>query len=77
MAQLTVRDHMRFRSRSRPGSTSGRGTPRLSSFFDELPTTYYARLNALLDHPEPLAAYPMTVRRLLRLRDARRQLRSA
>lgn len=41
------------------------------------PTVYYARLNRLLDRPEAMAADPMTVRRLQRLRDARRAQRSA
>jgi hypothetical protein len=44
--------------------------------FDISPTVYYARLNALIDRPEALAADPMTVRRLQRLRDARRHQRS-
>jgi hypothetical protein len=40
-------------------------------------TRYYQQLNALLDHPEALAHDPMTVRRLRRLREGRRQARSA
>lgn len=35
-------------------------------------TRYYQELNALIERPEALAAYPMTVRRLRRLRAARR-----
>lgn len=38
---------------------------------------YYQRLNALLTRPEALAYAPMTVKRLVRLRDARRSNRSA
>lgn len=45
--------------------------------FDISPTAYYSRLNQLLDRPEALAADPMTVRRLQRLREQRRQQRSA
>jgi hypothetical protein len=45
--------------------------------FDISPTVYYARLNRLIDRPEALAADPMTVRRLQRLREQRRQQRSA
>ena len=45
--------------------------------FDISPTVYYARLGRLLDKPEAMAADPMTVRRLQRLRDARRAQRSA
>jgi len=44
--------------------------------FDISPTIYYARLNALLDRPQAMTADPMTVRRLQRLRDARRRQRS-
>lgn len=40
-------------------------------------TRYYQQLHALLDRPEAMQHDPMTVRRLLRLRDARRQARSA
>ena len=40
-------------------------------------TTYYARLDALIDRDGALAADPMTVRRLRRLRSARRNQRSA
>jgi len=37
---------------------------------------YYARLGALLDDPDALAYAPATVRRLVRLRDRRRAVRS-
>lgn len=40
-------------------------------------TAYYARLNRLLDDPEAVAADPLTVKRLQRLRDVRRAQRSA
>jgi hypothetical protein len=40
-------------------------------------TVYYARLNRLIDRPEALAADPMLVRRLQRLREQRRHQRSA
>lgn len=39
-------------------------------------TVYYSRLNALIDRPEAMAEDPMTVRRLQRLRDARRAQRT-
>lgn len=41
------------------------------------PVVHYQRLNALLDRPEALEHDPLLVRRLLRLRDARRRQRSA
>jgi hypothetical protein len=40
-------------------------------------TIYYAGLNRLIDRPEALAADPMLVRRLQRIRDTRRRQRSA
>lgn len=45
--------------------------------FGLTPTRYFQVLNALIDRPEALAADPLTVKRLLRLRDARRAQRSA
>ncbi|MBT2385471.1 DUF3263 domain-containing protein [Streptomyces sp. ISL-11] len=39
------------------------------------PTRYYQLLNALLDDPRALAHDPVTVNRLRRLRDARRERR--
>jgi Protein of unknown function (DUF3263) len=41
------------------------------------PARYYQRLNRLIDRPEALAFDPMLVRRLRRLRDARREVRFA
>ena len=45
--------------------------------FDMSATRYYQVLNALLDRPEALAADPMLVKRLRRLRTARQRARSA
>lgn len=45
--------------------------------FDISATTYYARLNHIIDKPEALAADPMLVRRLRRLRSARQRQRSS
>lgn len=39
-------------------------------------TVYYALLNALIDRPEALAAEPLLVRRLRRLREGRRWVRT-
>ena len=39
-------------------------------------TTYYARVNRLLDDPAALAAEPVLVNRLRRLREQRRRARS-
>lgn len=40
-------------------------------------TRYYMKLNALINRPEAMAADPMLVRRLIRLRDQRRAVRSS
>ena len=45
--------------------------------FNESPTRYYQRLNHLIETPAALVHDPMLVRRLRRLRDARRRQRSA
>jgi hypothetical protein len=45
--------------------------------FDMSATRYYQVLNALLDRPEALAADPMLVKRLRRLRATRARQRSA
>jgi hypothetical protein len=47
------------------------------NLFDMSATRYYQVLNALLDRPEALAADPMLVKRLRRLRAARQRARSA
>lgn len=45
--------------------------------FDLSATRYYMKLNALIERPEALAADPLLVRRLIRLREARRAQRTA
>lgn len=40
------------------------------------PTRFYQLLNALIDRPEALAADPMNVKRLRRLREQRRRARA-
>jgi len=45
--------------------------------FAMTPTRYFQVLNALIDRPEALAADPLTVKRLRRLREARAQQRSS
>ncbi|MGL5810828.1 MAG: DUF3263 domain-containing protein [Nocardioides sp.] len=45
--------------------------------FDMSATRYYQVLNALIDRPEALAADPLLVRRLRRLRATRQRQRSA
>lgn len=49
----------------------------IRDLFDMSATRYYQVLNALLDRPEALAADPMLVKRLRRMRAARQRQRSA
>jgi len=49
----------------------------IRDLFDMSATRYYQVLNALIDRPEALAADPMLVKRLRRLRAARQRARSA
>ncbi|RZU34335.1 DUF3263 domain-containing protein [Blastococcus saxobsidens] len=49
----------------------------IRDLFDTTPTRYYQALNALVDRPEALAADPLLVQRLRRLRTARQRTRSS
>jgi hypothetical protein len=49
----------------------------IKDLFDMSATRYYQVLNALIDRPESLAADPMLVKRLRRLRASRQRQRSA
>ncbi|GAB2970256.1 MAG TPA: DUF3263 domain-containing protein [Actinotalea caeni] len=49
----------------------------IRELFDMNATRYYQILNALIDTPEALAAEPMLVKRLRRMRSARQRERSA
>lgn len=49
----------------------------IRELFDMSATRYYQVLNSLIDRPEALAADPMLVKRLRRLRAARQRARSA
>jgi hypothetical protein len=52
-----------------------RGDRAIFDTFGVRPTIYYQRLDALLDLPAAVAAEPVLVNRLRRLRDARRGVR--
>lgn len=45
---------------------------RIRDTFDESSTRYYMRLNCLLDDPDALAYAPLLIKRLQRMREARR-----
>ncbi|ACQ79075.1 conserved hypothetical protein [Beutenbergia cavernae DSM 12333] len=49
----------------------------IRELFDMSATRYYQVLNTLIDTPDALAADPMLVKRLRRMRSARQQARSA
>ena len=49
----------------------------IRELFDMSATRYYQVLNALIDRPDALAADPMLVKRLRRLRSTRQRARSA
>lgn len=49
----------------------------IRELFGMSPTRYYQVLNALVDRPEALAADPMLVKRLRRLRASRQKARAA
>ena len=49
----------------------------IRDLFDLSPTRYYQVLNQLIDSPAALAADPMLVKRLRRLRESRQRARSA
>lgn len=74
---LTVRDHATLRFEERHWRFAGAKEAAIREQFSESATRYYQRLDVLLDSPAALAAYPQTVRRLQRLRAARRRARIA
>ncbi|MBV9921956.1 MAG: DUF3263 domain-containing protein [Pseudonocardia sp.] len=49
----------------------------IRELFDMSPTRYYQVLNALLDKPEAMAADPLLIKRLRRLRTTRQRTRAA
>ena len=49
----------------------------IRELFDMSPTRYYQVLNALLDKPEAMAADPLLIKRLRRLRTSRQRTRAA
>lgn len=49
----------------------------IRELFDMSATRYYQALNSLIDRPEALAADPMLVKRLRRLRSGRQRARAA
>lgn len=69
---LSERDREILEFEGRWWKYSGAKEQAIRDLFDMSATRYYQRLNALLDKPEALETNPMVVRRLLRIRAARK-----
>jgi hypothetical protein len=76
-AGLTRREHEMLTFERQWWRSAGAKETAIRERFGVTPTRYYQALNALVDQPAALAADPLLVRRLRRLRSARRRGRSA
>jgi len=76
-AGLSARDRALLDFEKRPWPSTGAKEQAIRERFDLSASRYFQDLNALLDRPEALAADPVLVNRLRRLRTARRQARSS
>lgn len=74
---ISVRDHMAIRLAAAHYRHPGRRDADVHHELGMSPVLFWRHVNALLDRPNALAAHPLEVRRLIRLRDRRRQARSA
>lgn len=74
---LTVRDHMTLRIAAATYRYAGARETDVRRELGMSMPIYTRHLDVLLDRPDALAAYPLEVSRLRRLRDARRRTRSA
>ncbi|MCF6745414.1 DUF3263 domain-containing protein [Blastococcus sp. KM273128] len=75
-AGLSRREHEMLGFERQWWRRAGAKETAIRDLFDTTPTRYYQALNALVERPEALAADPLLVRRLRRLRTARRRTRS-
>jgi hypothetical protein len=74
---LTVKDTMTLDFEAQHWKYPGAKEAQIRELFTESATRYYQRLNALIDRPEALAHNPLLVKRLQRMRAARRRRRTA
>ena len=74
---LTRREHEMLLFERQWWRRAGAKETAIRDLFGTSPTRYYQALNALVDRPEALAADPLLVRRLRRLRTARQRTRSS
>ena len=74
--ELSRRDHEMLTFERQWWRRAGAKETAIRDRFGVTPTRYYQVLNALVDRPDALAADPLLVRRLRRLRLARARTRS-
>ncbi len=74
---LTRREHDILSFERQWWKYAGAKEEAIKELFDMSATRYYQVLNALVDRPESLAADPMLVKRLRRLRASRQKQRAA
>ncbi len=77
MAGLSRREHEMLTFERQWWRRPGAKETAIRDRFGVTPTRYYQVLNALVDRPDALAADPLLVRRLRRLRLARQRTRSS
>ena len=77
VAGLTDRDRRILEFERQWWKYAGAKEQAIRDLFDMSSTRYYQILNALIDTPEALAADPMLVKRLRRMRASRQRVRSA
>ena len=76
-AELTEREREILSFERQWWKYAGAKEQAIRDLFDMSATRYYQVLNGLIDRPDSLAADPMLVKRLRRLRAARQRARSA
>ncbi|WP_051486249.1 DUF3263 domain-containing protein [Nocardioides sp. J54] len=74
---LTVRDHMAIRLAAASYRYAGARESDVRHQLGWSMPVFARHVNVLLDRPAALAAYPVEVKRLRRIRDARRRVRAA
>src|SRR6187551_3957936 len=76
-AQLSERDQEILAFERQWWKYAGAKEQAIRELFDMSATRYYQVLNALLDKPEAMAADPLLIKRLRRLRTSRQRTRAA
>lgn len=74
---LTRREHEILGFERQWWKYAGQKEEAIKELFSMSPSRYYQVLNALIDRPEAVAADPMLVKRLRRLRASRQKARAA